>query len=535
MKTHVRFGLLLSLLMIAACKKTKFDKIASTAWNPNLAIPLAYGTFDIYDIFTYHDTTDLVVIDENTGLIALIYRSDLLVATAEDFVSVQQFNQNLLLDGSELNIPPTGSLNGSVTVSNQENLFVDVPMGVEIHSFHLKSGTMTLTVSTDLQHDVTSVITLPGLSINGNPMQQTLQLNYTGTAPHSASVTFNLSNAVMDCSVGNTTFNTLQVNIQNTVSGSGANISGNEFINLNFASTNMAFDLASGYFGQQTVVDLQDSILIKLFENGQGNGYFELTNPSLRLFVDNSLGIPIRFNLSNLRTINAFNGNEFFMQDYPDVHDINFPAILGVVVQTLIEFNTSNTPNLVNVIAPVPQYLAFSLTALTNPNGPSPILNFLRDTSKVKVRSELEMPLIGFAHGFGAKDTFPFNLGVQAEEIESVMFRLIVDNGFPVKLNAQIRFMDENYNPLFTAWEQPVQAVNAGLTNSEGVVYQRTVKMTDVLVEGDNLELLQQAKFIEVEGTAKTLDAFSGHVIKVFDWYNIKVKLGMQIQAKFNI
>ena len=535
MKKRLPLGLLVALLIFGACKKPKFDKIASTAWNPNLAIPLAYGTFDIYDIFTYHDTTDLVVIDENTGLVALIYRSDLLVATAEDFVSVGQFNQNLLLDGGELNIPPTGSLNGTVNVSSQQNLFVDVPMGVEIHSFHLKSGMMTLTVSTDLQHSVTSVVTLPGLTINGNPIQQTLQLNYSGTVPHSATATFNLTGATMDCSVGNTTFNTVQVNIENTVAGSGAGINGNEFIDLNFASNNMAFDLAYGYFGQQTVVDLQDSVLIKLFEDGQGNGYFELTDPSLKLFVDNSLGIPIRLNLSDLRTINAFNGNEFPMENYPAIHDINFPAILGVVVQTLIEFNTSNTPNLVNVIAPVPQYLAFSVTAQTNPNGPGATLNFLQDTSTVKVRSELEMPLVGFAHGFGAKDTFPFNLGVEAEEIESVMLRLIVDNGFPVKVNAQIRFMDENYTPLFTAWEQPVQAVNAALTDSEGVVYQRTTALTDVVVEGDNLALLQQAKYIEIEGAAKTLDAFSGNVIKVFDWYNINVKLGMQIQAKFNL
>jgi hypothetical protein len=95
--------------------------------------------------------------------------------------------------------------------------------------------------------------------------------------------------------------------------------------------------------------------------------------------------------------------------------------------------------------------------------------------------------------------------------------------------------MDENYTPLFTAWEQPVQAVNAALTDSEGVVYQRTTALTDVVVEGDNLALLQQAKYIEIEGAAKTLDAFSGNVIKVFDWYNINVKLGMQIQAKFNL
>lgn len=522
-------------LFIFSCKKLGFDKIASTAWNPNLAVPLAFGTFDIYDIFTYHDTSELVVIDENSGLVALLYRSDLIVASAEELVTLGQFNENLVLSGADLNLPPLPAFSGSVDLNNDQTIFIDVPAGVEIHNVHLKSGTLNLTVTTDLAHSVTSVITLPGVTINGEPIQETLNLNYTGTVPHSASTTVNLTGAIMDCTNGNTTVNTLQINISSTVTGSGQGINGNEYISLDFNSNGMAFKTAYGYFGQQSIVDLQDSILIQLFENGEGGGYFELSEPSLKLFVDNGIGLPIRLNLDNLRTINAFNGNEFFMENYPAIHNLNFPSILGVVVQTLIEFNTANTPNIAQVIAPVPQYLAFSLTAETNPDGPSATLNFISDTSKVKVRSELEMPLIGFAHGFGAKDTFPFNLGVQAEEIQSVMFRLNIDNGFPVKLNAQITFMDENYMPLFSAWDQPVAAVDAALTDSEGVVNQRTVQITDFIIDGTNIDLLKQAKYFEVMGTAKTLDALSGHIIKVFDWYNIKVRLAMQIQGNVKL
>lgn len=524
-----------AIVLFLSCKKMGFHKIAHDSWNPNLAIPLAYGTFDIYDIFSYHDTTDLVVIEPTTGLIALIYRSNLVVATAEEIVQLNQFNQNLSVDGSELNAPISGAFNGSITLYNEEDLFLDANPGVEIHSIHAKSGVLSITVSTNLQHSLTSVITLPGVIINGNPVQQTLQLNYQGTVPHSATATLNITGALLDCTVGNTTLNTLKVNIQNTINGSGASISGNENVNVNISSSNMAYEKVYGYFGQQTFVDLKDSILIKLFENGEGTGYFELVNPSLKIFVDNSIGIPVRLNFANLRTINTFTNQEFFMTNYPDIHDINFPAILGVVIQTLIEFNTKNTPNLVNVISPVPQYLAFSLSAATNVNGPSGTLNFLTDTSKLKVRSELEMPFVGFAYGFGAKDTFPFDLGVEAEEIENVMFRLIIDNGFPVKLNAQITFLDENYAPLFTLWEVPVQAVDAALTNAEGVVYQRRVKSTDAVVGEENLNLLQLAKFIEIRGTAQTLEALNGHVVKVFDWYTIKVKLGMQIQGKINL
>lgn len=534
---HYKFITVFLFMGIAlySCKKLEFDKIASTAWNPNLALPLGYGTFDIYDIFQYHDTTDLVVIDPNTGLVALVYRSDLLVATAEDFVSLEQMSQSILLDAGALNIPINATFNGTITANNQQNIAVGVNSGVEVHNFHLKSGIMTIQVSTNLAHNVTSVITLPGLTINGNPVQQTVQLNYSGTVPHTGTAIFNIGGAQMDCTVNNSTVNTLQVNTQNTITGTGSPLTGSENVTINFTTSNMAFDLVQGYFGQQTVLDLQDSVLIKLFENGDGNGYFELTNPSLKLFVENSLGVPVRLNLSNLRTINVYNNQEFFMANYPAIHDINYPSVIGGSANTLIEFNTVNTPNLANVIAPVPQHLAFGLSALTNPNGPGASLNFLRDTSKVRVRSELEMPLIGFAHGFGAKDTFNFNLPTSPEEIESIMFRLIIDNGFPVKINAQLRFMDENYNALFTAWDVPVLAVDAGLVNTEGVVVQRKIKITDVVVGEDKIDLLPQVKYVEVDCTAKTKDALTGQIIKIFDWYNIHVKLGMQVQAKIKL
>ncbi len=526
---------IITLLTALSCKKLEFDKIASTAWNPNLAVPLGYGTFDIYDIFEYHDTSELVVIDPNSGLIALLYKSDLVVATAEDFVALNQFNQTLSFSGSALNLPSVGTFSGTYNFQNQQNLTVDVPMGVEIHNFHLKSGIMTVTVSTNLAHSLTTQITLPGLTQNGVPMQQTVQLNYTGTVPHSATAIFNIGGASMDCTVNGTTVNTLQVNFNNTITGSGAAINGTEFIEANFSSNNMAFDLVQGYFGQQSVLNLEDSVLIKLFENGDGQGYFELTNPRLKLYVENSIGVPVRLNLSNLRTINVYNNQEFVMANYPAVHDINFPTVVGGVANTLIEFNKDNTPNLVNVISPVPQHLVFAISALTNPTGPGPALNFLRDTSKVKVRSELELPLEGFAHGFGVKDTFNFNLGVPVEEIEYVMFRLIVDNGFPVKISAQLRFLDENYQPLFEAWDAPVLAVDAGLVDGTGVVYERRVKVTDVAVDETKLDLLKQAKYIEVDCRAKTKDALTGKIVKIFDWYNIYVKLGMQIQAKVKL
>ena len=65
------------IFFASSCKKLEFDKIAQTAWNPNLAIPLAYADFGVYDILARQDSTDLVVIDPSTGAIALVYKGEI--------------------------------------------------------------------------------------------------------------------------------------------------------------------------------------------------------------------------------------------------------------------------------------------------------------------------------------------------------------------------------------------------------------------------------------------------------------------------
>jgi hypothetical protein len=525
---------LLGVLLVSACIKPKFDKIASTAWNPNLAVPLAYGTFDVYDIFANDNPDDLVVIDPTTGAIALVYRSDLTVVDGEQLVGLQQISEGFTVSSGSMNLVPSGAFNGTQNGSSSQTFAVNGASGVELHNMLAKNGQLTINLSTNLAHTVNVVLTFPGIVVGGNPLQQTIQMKYQGSVPHTATANINLSNALMDLTVGNTTVNSLQVNVQTTVTGSGQAINGSENLEVNLSTNNLAFSNAYGYFGQQSIVNFSDSILIKIFENSEAQGYFEFTNPSLKVLAENSMGLPIRLIFNNLRTVIVSSGQEFMMTGYPAVHNINFPPFIGGMMESLIVFNSSNTTNISTVITPVPKYLAFGLSAFTNPDGPSAILNFVSDTSKVRLRSELELPLEGFAYGFGVKDTVPFSLSQDVAMIEYVMFRLIMDNGFPVQLGAQLRFMDENYNVLFTAWDQITEVVAPASVNSQGVVNQRGYKITDIVLEDWKLELLPQVAHIEIEGNTQTTNGPLGVVVKFFDWYNLNMKLSMQIQAKMN-
>jgi hypothetical protein len=518
-------------LLTYSCKKPQFGDLASTSWNPNLAVPLAYGTFDVYDIFANTNSNDLVIIDPNTGSIALVYRSDLSVVSGSEVLNLQGVNDAFALSATQMNASPTGSFNGTVNSNSQQDIVLSVGAGVELDNFVVKNGQLTINLSSNLAHDLTVNVTFPGITISGNAVQQTVQMNYTGSVPHTGIATINLANALVDCSYG-VGYNTIPTNVQTTITGSGAAVAGGEMLTVEVSSNNLNFSQAHGYFGQQSLANLSDSVLLRLFENSPGMGYFEFSNPILRLFAENEVGLPVQLSIDEIKTINVQTAQEFPLTGFASIYNINFPSILGNTSFTTLVFNNANTSGLNTVLSPEPKYLSFILSAMMNPDGPTSTMNFVSDTSKLRFRSELELPLEGFAYGFGVRDTVPFNLSQNISEIEYVMFRLFLDNGFPIEMGGQVKFMDDNYNVLFSAFDQTTTIVPPALVDGSGMVNQRATNMTDIVLEDWKLDLLPQVKYLEIEGNTQTTDGPLGVVVKMFDWYNLKMKLSMQIQAK---
>lgn len=520
-------------LFVFSCKKLEFDKIASTAWNPNLAVPLAYSTFGVYDILALTDSNDLVITDPQTGELSLVYRGELFSNTAQEVVQIPNLNENIDLTPSDLVLLPNVAFpNGQTIQSNIENTIeLNTNSGVELHTLRLKEGTFSVQISTQLRHDVEIVLTLPEFTQNGSPITRTVNLDYAGSVPQTANVSINLQNAVADLTLNGTTVNSFEMITDVTITGTGQPITGTESVSMDLNLTGLEFENATGYFGQQNFTVSNDSILIKLFQNAS-SGYFELTNPRVDFIVENSFGFPARLNLNDLKTINANTGQEYPLTGYPAVININSPASLGQTAVTNLVLNSSNTANMNTIITSVPKYFYFEGEAISNPNGQTGTLNFIEDDSRLRVRGELELPLEGFAYGFGVKDTIDFNLGTDIDLIEYVMFRMIVDNGFPVDVAAQIKFMDQNYNPLFSIFNTPNTLIESALVDGTGKVNQRTKKINDIVLTQTQVDLLPQIKYLEIEGITQTLNGQNGQVVKLFDDYTIYVKLSMQVEGK---
>ncbi len=521
-----------SLLVLSSCKKYEdLKKISSTAWNPNLAVPLAHAIFDVYDILAATDSSDLIIIDPNSGEIGLIYSSEIGSFGSTEIVDLGNIVENISINTINLNIPTTPALFGTINSSNPQIIQLNTANGVEVHKVLFKTGTLNLHFESSVQQNLDVTITFPSLlDANGNQIVRTINAIYSGTVPQVADLQIELTGLSGDFTLSNTTFNQMEIDVETTITGTGQPVFGAETFNFNVTSSNFSFENVIGYFGQQNVAQQADSVLIKIFQNAT-DGVFELQNPKIDFFIDNSFGFPVDIQLNNLKSINVNTNQIVPLGLNNNIINVNPSTGFGQSANTNFQLNTSNTTNLSAVISPTPKYFFYEIDATANPQGNTGIPNFIEDDSKFTLRAEVNMPLDGFAYGFTISDTVDFEFNQNTDLIESIMFRLIADNGFPVQLGTQLRAVDANGNTVFTIFDMPENVVEPAPVNANGIVSASRQKITDINLNDVQINQLKDVKKLIIYGEASTTESQNGVYVKFFDYYKFGLKVAMQVQG----
>jgi large subunit ribosomal protein L14 len=75
-------------------------------------------------------------------------------------------------------------------------------------------------------------------------------------------------------------------------------------------------------------------------------------------------------------------------------------------------------------------------------------INYLLDTSRVGITSEIRLPLDGITVNLFVVDTVPFEISTISKDVERALLRLNVTNGFPTDCLLQLYFAKETFNAL---------------------------------------------------------------------------------------
>ncbi len=517
--------LLLIALLLTGCYKDKFDldKMSQSQWKPSIAAPVATASLGVYDILARQDSNNLVVIDENTGQVALVYDGEMLSYDGSDVVDLPGD------DFSPENVPYSTPPGGGTHNTSLPPYTISTTSGVQIDSAMMKNGDLGFSVSSNFSYGGDITLTIPGLTQGGQSFSKTFSVPGGGSVNKS----YDISGHTWDLTDGGSTSNEINVDVTLAMNNpSGGNDNGNMEIITSLSG--LEYKEAYGDLGNQTITFSEDSILLEVFRNS-APGVFQLTSSSLELDIINSFGFPVSFTFDQLRAINYNTGAVTPLNytggpttlDHPDYSEV------GESKTTEVKIDSTNS-NIHTEVNNTPKWIHHAVSGSSNPSS-SGHDDFITDESEIRVQSYLRLPLKGYAHSWSITDTVDFSFGEGGvENVEKLLIRSIVDNGFPVDVEVQLYLTDEDTVVIDSLYPQGERQIVSGITDSEGKVTESTRKITDLEFADERLEHLQEAKYMIVTGTAQTDNATSGKEVNIFDSYTMEVKLGIKVNGRFS-
>jgi hypothetical protein len=260
----------------------------------------------------------------------------------------------------------------------------------------------------------------------------------------------------------------------------------------------------------------------------QGQIFF--ADPRITITIKNYWNIPTHFQFTNFFYYKKANsaGLPFTGSICTDWINVNPPVSPSKFAITTILMNNSNT-NITDVFSAMPHHITIGANYETIPGGAFNVNPSSVDSVKVKV----EIPLDLRGTDVMLKDTIDFNLvkdlGKDTASVESLQLNLIVANGFPISVNTQIYFVDENYKKLDSISASgitiPSAIVAAGLVTGNG-----TAPIDPIKIENQKKANLFKAKYLIAKVILNTANASASETVKLFSNYAIGLKVGALVK-----
>ncbi len=548
LKAILFIGALASMVVSQqSCVKdyTDFDKVSKTVdYSPSVAGAVAHTKLTVRDIIRDYDENELFE-EGSDGFLYLMYDKRIYTKAADELISLpdqsfptmDQYNKTTYdaapLENGYKQFPEI-PLYYDFLVSNQEQLdsvhYDAIDINVKVNSTFTEGGILNLT--------------FPALVKNGQAFVATIHPDASGNFH------YDLTTHLEDYSLVFSS-NRVLVNFDLKLTDGTANT--NDQLDVTISINNQDFQGLFGYIGRINTPIPQDTVNISIFDNAfDGSVYFQ--DPSMTLHIANTFGMPITNYFGNLQTYSEIHGGIWESHNFPiDELSINYPTQVGDTATQTEVLNTTNWPEIRDVIATQPKYLFFEVdSVIVNPDGynaSSP--NFVLDTSRVSVDLEVKLPLWGNAL-YSLVDTLQLNIEENFDDIAKhfveANMRTIFDNFLPTNAYAQVIFTDSLYHPLDTLYKGSdigERLIQSAILDVDGRAKQAVKKTTDILFgNGSSYEHdindLQHVRYAVIIATLKTDDIEndsdvngSSKLVKFYGDNYLEVKFGLKGQGKY--
>lgn len=383
----------LSLFVFSSCVKDtidEFSKIKGVKLATTFSVPLVDISIGMKQI--YENLGDQASIQEQSD------NSYLFSYSATDTVGGTQFVKfpDIPFDYS-FKFPDALSilafeLNNGFEVALKDSITFPTANGERLKRLVIKQGSFVLKITNSFKHKTKIIIKYPGLTKNGIPLQDSIQMNFAGSSPLIVTRVINLAGYTFDFSRNGATFN--MVDFEYTI--------GIDRIPANPTTTSDEFKLEQniqlesyesvvGYLGRFPILKTAESTAIDIFEKGIA-GNIQIADPKLVIKIYNSFGMPVTGRINNIRVTKP-DGTDLpiTIAPFQDTFSFKNPTIIGQteLSEWTIDRNNSNIDVAINSS---PKAIKYDLDFTANYNN---IVrdNFITDKSSFVASTDFQVPL----------------------------------------------------------------------------------------------------------------------------------------------
>lgn len=521
MKNKLILSLFVCSLFWSCTINDKDFQIKGVQSNPTLVAPLASGELSILDALKDQDSSHIKI--KSDGLVYLTYDQQLISQDIRGLAVISDVtNQGVTVPVPPATYPPNQNDQNSTVITKSVDMGISPEQFTEIG---FKSGTMSYNMTLVPANNnflYAIIIDIPEFISNTSGQAFSQQVSGIGA--------FQLSNYTYKSATANK-FN-LKLTLVIKKNSSSVTIPPGTNLNVNFSFRGMDFKYIKGFFGDQTVSPPAQTIDVAAFGNSLQNGAsVSFAQPTIDLTVTSDYGVPLKVTFTKIEARKK--GSGLSIQTNPaSPITINAPATLGTSATTLISVSNVNA---VADFAPTQFY--YQTSARIN-GGLSSGSNFMADTSKMRVKMHVEIPLYGKASNIVTGDTLDIDLAdLDQSKIDSATLKTSVTNELPLDANLQFILTDDKYkfiDSLLTFAQTGI--VKGSTVDSNGDLKTASVLNQSIKLQTQKISKIFQAKKIIVRAKLNTSKDASGNSVNVKfkSQYKIKMQLGLNVKLKLN-
>jgi len=536
-----------SLFLLSSCLDDKWDfnKLDDEVeLEIYAAAPLVYGTISLADMLNELDDSAYVKSFDD-DLLYITYETELLSYTAAEVVDIPDQQIDEIYLQSDIDIPAwqVSLLGDTISFPKQQNGEFTFSNGEKIDSIYLKTITANIHVESTFKHEGILIISSDYIiNPDGSTFRKEVLVgNTSGTFSTDVAVSMDGSKVYFD-NVTDTSKTYLPIDFELKLINSFNPILATESCEISFDFSDITFSAVYGYLGNYETLLNNGSIDIDLFDEEIEGGEIYFDDPRFTLNIANSYGIPIEIDLSGLSTYSAINDetlNVTFTQPGINPFSIASPTLeeIGQTADSSYLISKENS-NIDAVLKSRPNKFNYTIHAQANPAGPGGDYNFVTDSSQVTANLEVVLPLYVRAGGFSIADTSEFNLedemGEEIDMLNYLRFTFDITNGFPLGVNAQVYFLDQNYLPLDSMFVDNDLLLEAAAVDDDDKVTNPVAREKSVVFQNDRIQGLKPTKYLLVRATIATTDFDANQYVKIYSYYTMDFNLRARAGAKIN-